>query len=104
MSNFDVQPIVLKVIERGPRGPAGEAGPEGPPGPPGPVGSDSQVFEYSPPSESDEWIVNHNFGRNPIIAVLSPGGVEVEAEVVHMTVNQARVLFNAPQLGKAIAR
>ena len=75
----------------------------GPPGPPG-TGGDSDVFEYSPPTPLSEWIVNHNFGRNPVVSVLSPGGVEVEAEVVHMTVNQARVRFNAPQLGKAIAR
>ena len=75
----------------------------GPPGPPG-TGGDSDVFEYSPPSPSAEWIVNHNFGRNPVVAVLSPGGIEVEAEVVHTTLNQTRVLFNAPQLGKAVAR
>ena len=75
----------------------------GPPGPPG-TGGDSDVFEYSPPTPLSEWIVNHNFGRNPVVSVLSPGGVEVEAEVVHMTVNQARVRFNAPQFGKAIAR
>lgn len=73
-------------------------------GPPGPAGSGGNVFEYSPPSASDEWIVNHNFGYNPVVAVLSPGGVEVEAQVLHTSPNQTRVLFNAPQLGKAIAR
>ena len=73
-------------------------------GPPGPPGAGGNVFEYSPPSASDEWIVNHNFGYNPVVAVLSPGGVEVEAQVLHTSLNQTRVLFNAPQLGKAIAR
>ena len=62
------------------------------------------MFEYSPPTPLSEWIVNHNFGRNPVVSVLSPGGIEVEAEVVHINTNQTRVLFNAPQLGKAIAR
>lgn len=74
-------------------------------GPPGPAGSgDGDLFEYSPATASAEWILNHNFGRNPLVSVLSPGGVEVEAEVVHTSLNQSRVLFIAPQLGKAIAR
>lgn len=76
----------------------------GPPGPPGPPGPGAEVFEYSPPTAQAEWVLNHNFGRLPVVQVLSPGGFEVEAEVAHISTNQARVYFNQPQQGTAIAR
>lgn len=76
----------------------------GPPGPPGPPGPGAEVFEYSPPTAQAEWVLNHNFGRLPVVQVLSPGGFEVEAEVAHVSTNQARVYFNQPQQGTAIAR
>lgn len=80
---------------------SGLIGPEGDPGPPGPG---AEVFEYSPPTAQAEWVLNHNFGRRPVVQVLSPGGFEVEAEVAHVSTNQARVYFNQPQQGTAIAR
>lgn len=73
-------------------------------GPPGPPGPGAEVFEYSPPAAQAEWVLNHNFGRLPVVQVLSPGGFEVEAEVAHVSLNQARVYFNQPQQGTAIAR
>ncbi len=73
-------------------------------GPPGPPGPGAEVFEYSPPTAQAEWVLNHNFGRLPVVQVLSPGGFEVEAEVAHVSTNQARVYFNQPQQGTAIAR
>lgn len=76
----------------------------GPPGPAGPAGPGAEVFEYSPPTAQAEWVLNHNFGRLPVVQVLSPGGFEVEAEVAHVSTNQARVYFNQPQQGTAIAR
>lgn len=80
---------------------SGLVGPAGPAGPAGPV---AEVFEYSPPTAQAEWVLNHNFGRLPVVQVLSPGGFEVEAEVAHVSLNQARVYFNQPQQGTAIAR
>lgn len=80
---------------------SGLVGPAGPAGPAGPV---AEVFEYSPPTAQAEWVLNHNFGRLPVVQVLSPGGFEVEAEVAHVSMNQARVYFNQPQQGTAIAR
>lgn len=82
----------------------GPAGPAGPVGPVGPAGPAAEVFEYSPPTAQAEWVLNHNFGRLPVVQVLSPGGFEVEAEVAHVSLNQARVYFNQPQQGTAIAR
>ena len=73
-------------------------------GPPGPPGPGAEIFQFSPPSPTAEWVINHNFGRWPVVTVLSPGGFEVEAEVAHVSLNQSRVYFISPQLGTAIAR
>lgn len=74
--------------------------PEGPIGPPGPA---SAAADYIHPqaAASAEWIVNHNLGVEPQIAVLTPGGVEVIADVVHISPNQARIYFAQPVTGQA---
>jgi hypothetical protein len=48
--------------------------------------------------------VNHNFGRNPTVSVVDAAGREVEADVLHTSLNQLQVSFNLPATGKAIAR
>lgn len=68
-------------------------------GPPGPT--PGAVFEHPQPSPSAEWIVNHNLGTRPSVTVLSPGGVEVGASVVHQSANQLRIYFAQPQSGSA---
>src|SRR5438045_3249517 len=60
-------------------GPRGEKGEEGDPGTPGA----SAVFEFRQTTAALTWIVNHNFGFRPNVAVLSPGGREMLAEVQH---------------------
>lgn len=47
------------------------------------------------------WIINHNRGAVPTCTVCSPGGAEVEAEVLHVSLNQTQVLFVAPASGTA---
>ena len=74
---------------------------QGPPGPPGPGAT---FYDHDQISPSTEWVVNHNLGRLVSVTVLSPGGVEVEAEVVQVSVNQTRVFFNLPQTGKTLVR
>lgn len=60
----------------------------------------TQVFPIS-----GEWIVNHNLGAKPAaVTVLSSGGVEVEANIVHMSDNQFRVLLNPPMAGQVIVQ
>jgi hypothetical protein len=52
-------------------------------------------------NDLDIWVVNHNFGRKPTaVQVLSPGGVELMADVVHISNNQLRVLFVQPYTGQ----
>ncbi len=49
------------------------------------------------------WTVNHNLGRSPTaVRVLTPGGVEVEAEVTEISLNQIVVQFASPQAGRVV--
>lgn len=72
----------------------------------GPPGQDASSGAFSHRHDqadaAAEWIVNHNLGRQPAaIAVLSPGGRLVGADVLHMSANQFRVYFTTPQAGTA---
>jgi hypothetical protein len=72
---------------------------QGPSGPPGPVASQ---FTHTQAVAADEWIVNHNLGFRPNVAVTTLGGVVVIAEVLHISINQARVYFDTVQTGLAL--
>lgn len=71
-------------------------------GPPGPAGADGATldFEHVQSDASTEWIVNHNLGVEPLVTVLTPGGVEMEANIVHVSVNQVRIYFASAQTGR----
>lgn len=58
-------------------------------------------YEHVQSVAASTWLVNHNLGFNPTVHVYSPGGVEVEASVVHVTPNQTQIGFNAPATGYA---
>lgn len=67
-------------------------------------GASTTPFEYVQALPAAEWIVNHNLGRRPAgVEVLSPGGLSIIAEVIHMSPNQLRVLFVSPQSGSVVA-
>lgn len=68
-------------------------------GPPGRDGLAGPGFLYTQTSPSGEWVVNHNSGFRPDVTVFSPGGVEVSATVTHVSSNQVRIVFAAPQTG-----
>ena len=72
----------------------GGSGPPGQVGPPGGGG-----FDFTQSSPATEWVVNHNLGFRPSCAVRSPGGVEMIAEVAHLSNLQLRIRFATPQVG-----
>lgn len=76
---------------------------QGPSGPPGSGGGGS-AFRFTQASPLAEWIINHNLGIEPQVEVMSPGSVRVNAEVVHVSINQARVFFATPYAGFALLR
>jgi hypothetical protein len=75
-----------------------EMGPQGPPGPPGASGG---AYVHQQLTPATMWIINHNLGFYPDVTVLSTGLAEVDAEVVHISVNQVRVYFVTPFAGIA---
>lgn len=90
------EPTVIVISE-------GIQGPPGPPGPPGEViGASQFYYEFQQLTPLQTWIVNHNLGNRPNIAVYTVGGMQVIAEVQHSSTNQARIYFDQPIAGFAI--
>jgi len=89
-------PVV--VYEDGPQGPPGREGPEGPQGPPGPGGAG---FNFTQAAPATVWTINHNLGYYPSVELFSVGGLEIDADVQHMSLNQTIVTFLIPTAGSA---
>jgi hypothetical protein len=58
-------------------------------------------YTHSQVSPSDTWVINHNLGYRPGVAVFSSGGVLTLAEAIHMSANQTQILLNTPMAGSA---
>jgi hypothetical protein len=58
-------------------------------------------YEHVQASASDTWLINHNLGYNPAVELLTVGGNEFEADVLHTSVNQTIVYIAIPIAGKA---
>lgn len=70
-------------------------------GPKGADGSSAAAHVHTQSVAADTWIINHNLGYEPVVQIISVGGVEMEANIVHMSTNQTRVYFAAAQAGRA---
>lgn len=68
-----------------------------------PVGGGSGVggYNHTQGSASTTWTVNHNLGRVPIVELRSVGGVLIEADVTHTSINQTVIQFATAQAGTA---
>lgn len=54
---------------------------------------------------SDQWTVNHNLGARPAgVRLLTLGGVEFEANIVHINANQFVVSVAPPVAGQVIVQ
>ncbi len=73
-------------------------------GPPGPPGSPGLALKYTHVQSTlaSTWVVNHNLGAKPIVSVLSVGGLQMLAEVIHISANQLQVIFDTPVAGSVI--
>jgi hypothetical protein len=61
----------------------------------------TRSYVHTQTTPQSEWIVNHGLGYKPSVSVYTTGGVEVEAEIVHISDYQLRVRFGSPQTGYA---
>lgn len=89
------------VVVQARQGIPGPAGAEGAPGKPGPPGANGAGYVHSQQSADTQWVVNHNLGVRPSVSVTDTGGAELDAEVLHVSLNQLFILFNTPMAGLA---
>jgi hypothetical protein len=89
---------VIALIEKGEKGDKGEKGEKGDAG-------DGTLVQHvhTQTTPSTEWIVNHNKGIKPIVEVRTIGGTLVDADILHVTLNQFRVFFSSPIAGEAVS-
>lgn len=59
------------------------------------------TFVHTQGSAATSWTVNHNLGFRPAVEVFSVGGAEIDAEVLHTSLNQTVISFNAATAGSA---
>ena len=77
---------------------------EGPPGPQGiqgPAGASGNSYDHTQASPAAVWTVNHNLGYMPDVSVFTSGGLEVEAEILHLSSNQTQITMLVPMAGFA---
>lgn len=74
-----------------------EAAKQGPPGPPGRAG-----YEHIQAQATDVWIINHNLGRRVACAAYTMGGLPMLGEPLNVSINQLRLVFEAPVDGYAV--
>jgi len=58
-------------------------------------------FNFNQFTPSALWTINHNLGLKPVVQVFSVGGVEILADVIHLSPNQTQVRFASPTAGYA---
>lgn len=68
---------------------------------PNPQPQPGSAYVHTQSTPSTEWIINHNLGFRPAVELLTVGGMEFDAEVVHITANQTRVRNTIPMAGTA---
>lgn len=77
-------------------------GPSGPKGDKGDTGQAGSIHEHYQTTASSTWVVNHNLGFRPAVTILSVGGAQMLAEVIHASLNQVLVYFDEPMTGLAV--
>lgn len=64
-----------------------------------PITANVAPFVFSSPASV--WTIAHNLGRNPSVQLLTPGGVEMQGQIVHLSTNVAQALFDGAYAGFA---
>lgn len=61
----------------------------------------SRVFEYEQSTPATTWTINHNLGYKPSVEVFNVGSREIDADVVHTSINQTVIGFTVATAGFA---
>lgn len=67
-------------------------------------GATAAKYVHTQSSPDTTWTVNHNLGVRPVVALFSAGYVEIEAGIVHTSINQFVVSFNTATGGFAVCQ
>jgi hypothetical protein len=66
------------------------------------AGGDSAVaYVHAQRSAETVWTINHNLGLRPAVTLIDTGGNEIDADVIHISVNQLVIHFAIPVAGVA---
>lgn len=65
-------------------------------------GGGSGVYEHVQASAAATWTINHNLGRRVDVTLLTVGGAEFWAEILHTSLNQTLVYLATPLAGRAL--
>lgn len=84
---------VVKVSKKGQRGEQGLQGEQGE--------AILNGYNHTQNLASNSWVINHNLGHNPTVDIIDSTGSEIEAEVLHPSVNQTIINFSVSIIGKA---
>lgn len=80
----------VNVVTVGVQGPAGTDGIDGAAG-----------YNHTQSSASTTWTVNHNLGFNPSVSIFTVGGLEMEGQITHTSINQTVINFVSSVAGTA---
>ena len=58
-------------------------------------------FIYTQSTPSSTWTINHNLGFNPTTVVFTSGGLQIEPDILHTTINQTIIYMNTALSGTA---
>ena len=64
-------------------------------------GTAAASFLFIQSSPALIWIINHNLGVRPSVELRTMGGAVIDADIVHISVNQVQVYFLTPFAGEA---
>ena len=70
-------------------------------GPTGASGGSASAYVHTQTVASAAWDVSHGLGYRPSVELLDAGGSEIDAQVVHLSVNQLQVFLSTPSAGEA---
>lgn len=73
----------------------------GVPGPAGPAGTPGAGYIHTQSVAASVWTINHNLGYKPAVTALTVGGLEMEVEVLHISINQTQISLVAAMAGTA---
>lgn len=70
-------------------------------GPQGAAGPAAQGYEHTQSQPASLWTIAHNLGFRPSVSVRTDGGLEVIADIQHLSSNTLTVTLLAPLSGTA---